>query len=296
MKKLPLAALAITLSSLWGCETMTKVDVVNLPAHPLSETKVVKQDKLRVILTEFKDSHGSEEAPDLSSRIFAGEVNKVLRQSGAEMVNMNRAMQDQLKKEIQLLEINGVSDYVPPQAANLAIGGEINSAYVDNEFKDATTAKNFITGDEENRPARCVTTARVAGSVNVYKVNPVSRVDGLNFEGTDSTDTPGSCRELSKAQKRTMLNKALIKGLEKVDGALQTLASSRGSVVSARINPETGKVYFRLSLNPASAKPGANVQFFEMTKFEGMETENVLAEGKVGLKVKSCFQPREPAY
>ncbi|RLP54619.1 MAG: hypothetical protein D6160_09415 [Ketobacter sp.] len=295
MKKHRILLLAAVMV-LFGCQTTPlpflgpkKVDLTSMQTYQLSDQAIRNQERLQLILTEFKDEHGSEEAPNLASTMLKGQVERVIRDSGAELVNMDRAMREQLQKEIQLYEINGGSDYVPPKAANLAVGGVVHTAYVHTEFKPAHEENDILDGfNKKYVPDQCVITAKVAGSLSLYKVNPVGRAGDITFEGEDEMKSPNRCVEPSEAQKRTMLNRAMSNGLEKVDGALKTLIASRGHVVSARIDAETGKIYFQLSIKPINgAKPGVAVQFFEIENFEGAEIEQVISEGTVICSSKS---------
>lgn len=275
MKKLALVVSVILFSFMSGC--MTTIHVENLPNHPISGIAMPEPEKFQIILTEFKDKHDSKAAHDLAKNIFAGQVNRILRSVGADLVSVNRALGEQLKEEIMRLEQTGQSEYVPPQAANLAIGGAIYKADITTDYR-----KPYKNKDGETVPGQCTTTAIVEGAISLYNVNPIGHLKDLAFKGRSSKYTEGSCRRPSRTVERDMLKNALDDGLATVDGALKTQVAGRGHVVSARIDPESGKVYYRLSIKPEKgAKPGTKVKFYEIKNHEGIQIESAIGDGKV---------------
>lgn len=236
-------------------------------------------ERLRVILTDFKDNHNAEYARDLGAQVQA-QLRTILTQSSVELVNLDRGLRDQMAKEIELYEVNGTSEYTPPKAANLAVDGEINTVYVETKFEPEH--KNMFGKKIKDQ---CVSIATAKGAITAYKVNPIARITAFVIDGEareNTTPTNKKCPEKNSDQKRIMVTQAIEEGLKDLQGKIQTVTAARGHVVSARIDREENKVYYRLSVLPRNgAKPGIRVEFLDYKEFENRLEEFSIAEGKV---------------
>lgn len=247
---------------------------------------------VRVILADFKDEHNNSSAKGLASEALEGQVKRVLNKS-AEMVDLSRDMRKKLQEEIQIIEMNGDSEFVPPQAANLAVGGSIHNAHVDTRFVPAHKKFDLMKAEHVPVPDQCVVEATVGGNVVFYNVNPVALEESVAFNGVDVIETSppaGStnCVEPSDAQKRTMIKKAMMAGLESIEPVIKTMVAGRGSVEKAFIHTKKKKVYYQISIHPnTGALPGTKVQFLEMKEFNGRKSAEPIAEGKVACTTKS---------
>ncbi len=281
--KLKLIALASTLL-FTGCATTIPVTTYPVMDLGKSDNAESKNDEFRVIVTEIKSSHGSTATPDLS-KAASGELSKIIQESGAREVTIDRGLRDKLETEFSLYEAEGRSDYTSPQAANLAITGIITNAVITSVYVpepkryDAKAEKMVVD------PPECRYTAKVEGSLEFYSVNPVDRIDRVGLNGFENVTGPAhgqSCRDLSKNQTHILFLEAIHKAMNDAAADVKNKMASSGYVKLARKDPKTSKIYYRLSIKPSSgALPGVGVDFLETQLIDGQKEEFTFATGKV---------------
>ena len=183
------AAMGLVLvGSLSGCKTMRgeKIPVQMMPVVDIGEAedaKPAENGNFRVIVTDIKSDFDSSLAPNLHKTLF-GTLGRIITESGAERVRIERQLRSRLEDEFKRIEIEGSSQYTSPKAANLAISGELTTATITTSYDPEPLNYDFKKGKFVKGPPECTYKALVEGGLDFYSVNPVQKVDTVAFSGT----------------------------------------------------------------------------------------------------------------
>lgn len=253
------------------------VSTVNIPSFPKQDITTIEGDfkdsRYKVIVTGVKgNEHGNHIAGDLTAPATV-ELEKLIQESGAINVNIDRSLRDQLDKELHLYEARGESNYETPAPANLAVNGIITSA---------TFSSRFHSGDKDTQ-SYCNYTAELNGILRSFKINPLKTLLPVQITGIATKRVAGSsCRGISDREQKTMFLAALKNAYDSKAAAVKTLMASSGYVQEAKMDPATSKFYYRISIEPQSgAQPGVGVVFMENQEFEGKKEIYPFAKGEV---------------
>lgn len=271
-----------------GCASTVEID--RIPKMALTEDSsgsgVAKNKRFQVIVTGIEDEHGNKDAGDLGN-IALGRLNSVIRDSGAKNVAISRQLRGKLDTEFDLIELEGgVSNYSSPKAADIALRGTIDSAYLSSNFnaKEVEAAIAKSTGTSPPLPM-CNYTANISGTITAFGVNPVNEIQSFSLDQSTNFEQKaeyGACPELSTKKARQLFQEAAAEAVDEQKNKLKAILASQGFVVAAKQDPATGDIYYRLSTQPKSgAQPGVGVEFFKTEVVDGYSDQIRLATGSV---------------
>jgi len=287
MKKLMLAGLALAVIS--GCATTSQeIPIHTYPVVELQQTGQFEPGKaIQAIVAGFVDKSGW--GDDSIAEALEGQVSNIIASAGANRVDLDRGMRGKLSDEFKLIEISGKSDYRPPVAADIAFSGEIVST-IYSAVPKTYTRYNVKKGKFEEVSV-CEHTMEVQGDVSMYSVNPLRKKNSYVFKGKAENETNQEdelCPEASKSVQKNLALEAMSAGVEDMQHELKTGIGSGGFVVMARKHPESGVLYYRLSVLPSSgAKPGVGVEFMGTQEVMGQVEETLLGAGEVVCTTRS---------
>ncbi|GAA3947608.1 hypothetical protein [Allohahella marinimesophila] len=279
----------VLIGSLVGCKTMRgdKVAVQMMPIVELEEapgTKAQDTDNFRVIVTDIKSDFDSTLAPNLHKTLF-GTLGRIITESGAERVRIERQLRTKLEDEFKRIEMEGRSEYTSPKAANLAISGELTTATITTSYDPEPLNYDFKKGKFVKGPAECTYNALVEGALNFYTVNPVQKIESVAFSGTDSSTLPATyngCPDFNPTQAQNLFSETLNKTMKAESHRVKSLMAASGSVVMAHHDAKNNKYYFRTSISPsAGAVVGATAEFIEVQNIAGIDEEFTITSGEI---------------
>lgn len=277
------------ISSLGGCKTMRgdKVAVQMMPIVELEGApgaEVLENDTFRVIVTDIKSDYDSTLAPNLHKTLF-GTLGRIITESGAERVRIERQLRTKLEDEFKRIEMEGKSEYTSPKAANLAISGELTTATITTSYDPEPLNYDFKKGKFVKGPAECTHKALVEGGLNFYSVNPVQKIETVAFSGTDSLTLPATysgCPEINATQAQNLFSDTLNKTMKAESYRVKSLMAASGSVVMAHRDEVNNKYYFRTSISPSSgAVAGVMAEFIEVQNIAGVDEEFAITSGEI---------------
>lgn len=118
-----------------------------------------------------------------AAHTVAGTLEKYLNQAGVEIVD--RSLASKLKKEIQLAEIKGNSDYTGPKVSDYSITGTISEANTSSSFSEQRQWQ-----DKEGKwhviPASCHFSANVSANLRIYKLPSLNYIKSIDVSGSAS--------------------------------------------------------------------------------------------------------------
>lgn len=250
------------------------------------------KEAFRVVLVGVEDNHGVS-GVSVNQQTTA-RLRQVMLQKEVNIVDVERSVRSKLTSEIELIEAGGVSQYTLPQAANMAVRGEIVSLNIVPKYTERNSYKTD-NGSSHTTPAHCTYKANTSGVLVFYRVDPVAKYRSVSFDGSASQDIPGTgCPELSNSQKLNLFSRAIDEGIENADTKVANALARKGYVLAAYKDQEGKKAYYRLSVRPdQGAIPGVGVQFIELRP---SPTNNKVDEIPFGEGKVACTNHTEAAY
>lgn len=246
----------------------------------------------RIVLTGFDESHGVKEA-DLADRA-SGKLKQALLKNGVEIVNIERGIRKKLNEEIKLIEANGSSNFSLPEAANLAVRGEISSANMSSRYEEER--ENWVKGKmlPNNLPAGCTYSANVQGTLVFYRVDPVEKYRTVAIDGSASESIPGKdCPAIKSDRARNLYLRAVDEAIDDGNAKIMNALARKGYVESAKKDKKGKKYYYRISIAPEDgAKPGVAVEFIKQERnSKGSFDDIPFADGVI-----ACTNHPQAAY
>lgn len=272
------------LSTFWFVGCVSTIPISTYPTEDIGTTGSNLDDDgvFRVIVTEIKSRHGSKTVTGLSETAEA-QIEAIIQESGAKRVNVDRKVRDKLELEFKLIEAQGVSEYTPPQAANLAISGEITSAIITPVFVAEPQIFNAETKKMVAGPPECRYTAKIHGTLEFYTVNPVNTVKRITLNGIEKFKQPAhNCKDLPTGQSQNMFKAALHQAMESAADDIKNQMASTGYVRALRKDPKTNTFYYRISIKPVTgAVAGVDINFMKAQVIDGHNELFPFAKGVI---------------
>lgn len=239
--------------------------------------------KHKVMLAGIDDAHGNDKLKGLGDS-FEQKLGSVLFKLGVDLVSVEKSNKQKLAAEIQKYEMMGTSEYRPTQAANVAIRGNVNSASWSAKYSKAEDRPRLLDSQTMFGGDGCDYTAKLAGVLAFYSVNPLERVgQSIPFEGSktwhiDTSDV--SCKATDDQIKQGYID-ALDDAIKDAGVEIASKVPAYGIVEGAGKNSK-GKTYYRISIKPDNgAAPDTKVIFIAKKSVAGMEAEVEVAKGTV---------------
>jgi hypothetical protein len=282
MKKKVLLATAISTLVLTGC--------AELPSEHFSQYRSVSMEKADILPTTESLSRNKTKVviftPDeggieLAKKAKAGHsiattLEKYLAESGVEIVD--RKIAKQLKKELQLAESKGKSEYQGPAVANYAVTGSISTAGVGASF----TARSSWTDDDGEThvsPAYCRYSAQVSANLKVYELPGLKYSETISIDDSVSskTETRNSNCPMSSNQQKSLVRQASEEALKDSRIKFQNYFAPKAYVLEHRAFEEQS--LFKLSAGTnLGFKAGDELKFYSISVSKNPLTGDVSNE------------------
>lgn len=282
MKKTVLLATAISALVLTGCATR--------PSENFSQYQPVSMQKADILPT--KESLAGKKVkvviftPDeggikLAKKAKAGHsivstLEKYLAEAGVEIVDRNIAKQ--LRKEIQLAESKGKSEYQGPDIANYAVTGSLSTAGVSASFTKRRTRKDKK-GKVHVYPAYCKYSAQVSANLKVYKLPGLKYAKTISIDDSISskTETSNSRCPISASQQQSMVRQAAVESLKDSRTKFQNYFAPKAYVLERRVLEDHS--IFKLSAGTnLGFKAGDELKFYSINVSKNPLTGDVSTE------------------
>jgi hypothetical protein len=164
---------------------------------------------------------------------IAGTLEKYLNQAGAEIVD--RSLATKLKKEIQLAEIKGNSDYTGPKVSDYSITGTISAANTSSSFSEAQQWQDK-NGKWHTIPASCHFNANISANLRIYKLPSLNYVKSIDVSGsaTNNRQTRSSNCYLSSNAQNSLVRVAASNAIKQYRTAFQNFFAPKAYIEERR--------------------------------------------------------------
>ncbi len=265
-RRLFASSFALTLVCLFTACAAPKValdgQVVPLQAaNVMPDSKTLRLNHTpRITVFTLEDAHAAVAQEAALGTTMQQELIAYLQETGARIVDSGllQDLAEQLRANPALQpETSALSPSSTQALADYAISGTIRTARIHSSLQELYVWRDKQ-GKIHRNPARCRFEARVAGTLNIYSLQPTLQlVDSLNIDEpyTRSEETRAGFCHLTNFEKRTLLNRAASAAIQDVHSQIQNRFAPKAYVLEAR--QHNGDLIFKLSHGAASGfKPG----------------------------------------
>jgi len=233
-----------------------------IPTDPLPTKEEIKADRARVVIFEPKINGNKVATKAKLDEGVAVALDEHISETGTEIID--RSIAQTLKKELQLAEIKGKSEYTGPNIADYAITGKITEANLDSKFVAASQWQNEK-GETYNSPAHCKYTANVKASLRIYKLPALHYLKTIIIEDAEriSKDPKGTKCALKQDDKNTLFREAANGAVKKTREEFQNFFAPKAYVLERRAKEDDS--IFKISKGKANGfNPDDSVKLYHL--------------------------------
>ncbi len=252
-----------------GCAS-TKINMAEYRYIPLQKAAVlpspdeVAGKPLKVVI--FNPESGDIPLANTSraAHTISSTLEKYMSKAGAEIIDRNLAVK--LKKEIQLAEIQGTSDYTGPKISDYSVSGTISSANVGSSFSEARQWQDKK-GKWHTVAASCSFSAEISANMKIYKLPSLTYVKSINIRGTSSNshETRNSNCPIPSNQQNSMIRRAAESAVKSNRIAFQTFFAPKAYVLERRTG-QKGDIFKLTQGSKLGFNTGSSVTIYNSQK------------------------------
>jgi len=233
-----------------------------IATDPLPTKQEIKADRARVVIFEPKINGNKVATKAKLDESVAVALDEHISETGTEIID--RSIAQTLKKELQLAEIKGKSEYTGPNIADYAITGKITEANLASKFVAASQWQNEK-GETYNSPAKCKYTANVKASLRIYKLPALHYLKTIIIEDAEriSKDPQGTKCALKQNDKNTLFREAANGAVKKTREEFQNFFAPKAYVLERRAKEDDS--IFKISKGKANGfNPDDSVKLYHL--------------------------------
>jgi len=257
-----------------GLDNLGTYQKQDLPeAQQMPSKAELKGGKSKVVIFEVQDGNIAESEQANVGVSMTGELEKYIRDAGAELVD--RSLAQKLKKEIRRAEMEGVTGYEGPPVGDFAVRGKVSQASFGSEFTEARRWTDDD-GNVHTSPPECTYTANVTANLEIYSLPSLKTAESFQVEGT--VDTSEETRSSNcNGSGQGLLREAAAEAVQVKRDKLQNFFAPKGFVTERRTKEDDN--VFRVTLGgELGAKEGKEVRIFKVVEEKNDLTGETITE------------------
>lgn len=262
-----LVAIAITAAmGVTGCghtivnmSEYSEVSLQKADLLPSKESLAGAKQKIVIFPAETTESLAQKSKVGMS---IATNLETYLSEVGVEIVD--RTVATKLKKELQLAEAKGKSQYEGPQVANFTITGNVSNVALSSKFYEYSS--RVIDGKLYETAAHCRFSASVSANLKLYKLPGLAYSKTIPVKGTASqnSDTTNSRCPINKENTYSLINKAAQDGVRTGRVEFQNYFAPKAYVLERKI--KEGQSIFKISAGKNFGfMPESKITFYNLS-------------------------------